>query len=314
MYRSASLGISSDSVAMHPPGRPLSRAAAPVLKLACPTENGSVFGDTKNVYSLKSSDEVVSPAVPIKTSDNEIPKRKAKGVDMRQPVRKIRLLEFFSETVKLLVGAHRKIFLVHKDMICVASPFFEAGFKPQWQKSGECIMELPEDDPTYFAPVLYWVYNNKVVCPTHDTRMTVEALSRIYCLAEKYQMPRLQNDLIDAMVYEIVTREQYICTSELNHIFRNSPPSSKLRLLAVNCTLTNWKSFDVKSWKQTGLNADLVFDIFLAFNKDPRAALRKTFLDSEYQYCELYHIHEAEQQGKCESLKLSEHVCADMSS
>ncbi|KAA8564553.1 hypothetical protein EYC84_011473 [Monilinia fructicola] len=279
MYRSASLDMPSDSVAMRPPGRPLSRAAAPVLdKSSRPTENGSVFGDPKNVHSLKSSDKVVNPAEPIKTNDAESLKRKAKanGVDMRQPEKKIRLLEIFSEVVKLLVGTHRKIFLVHKDMICAASPFFEAGFKPQWQKSGECIMELPEDDPTYFAPLLYWVYNNKVV-HVHET-MTVEALSRVYCLAEKYQMPRLQNDLIDAMVYEVVARNQYICISGLNEIFRNSLPGSKLRLLAVNCTLTNWRSFDLKRWKQTSLNTDLVFEILLAINKDPRAVLKRDFL------------------------------------
>ncbi|RAL66459.1 hypothetical protein DID88_006149 [Monilinia fructigena] len=93
MYRSASLDIPGDSVAMHPPGRLPSRAAAPVLKLSRPTDNDSVFSDIKNVYSLKSYDDVVSSTVPIKTSDNDIPKRKAKGVDMRQPVRKIRLLE-----------------------------------------------------------------------------------------------------------------------------------------------------------------------------------------------------------------------------
>lgn len=223
----------------------------------------------------------------------------------------------FSDTIKLVVGSlHYKptTFIIHKDLLCAASPFFEAGCKPVWQDGAECAMELPEDDPEYFASLAYWVYNNEVAYPDlhHMGRRSLHDLSGVYLLAEKYQMPRLQNDLIDAMVYETVTRDQCILPPILSMIFDDSPPASKLRLFAVNCTLNRWSDF--KAFVDTPnifFCPDFLFAMFSAFAHDPKAALKEKFLDFDNQFCELYHIHEAEQQGQCRTLKLPEHVCGD---
>lgn len=221
-----------------------------------------------------------------------------------------------SRTVKLIVGSSSsrlpKTFIVHQDMLCTASPFFEAGCKPEWQKGTECVMELPEDNPKYFGSLIYWVYNNDIVYPSQHPTMALEELAQIYLLAEKYQMPRLQNDLIDCMVYETVTNDQWIYPNSLKDIFNNSPPASKLRLFAVNCTLYNWRNFQYRDSKPEEFCADFLFDVFNAFAKNPNAGFKDTFLDSDNQYCELYHIHETEQQGQCTTLKLPEHVCGEL--
>ncbi|KAF7890563.1 hypothetical protein EAF00_008878 [Botryotinia globosa] len=334
MYRTASLDLPDDTMNMPPPSRIGSRSASrnatpPVLELSrpagngstlpttptlTPTHNNSIFGDVEKVS--KPADSITVNTKPVEQTEaienDSTAKRRISGVDMR-PYKKTRLLASFSETVTLIVGPKdgTKTFLVHKDMLCTASPVFEAGFKPEWQKGGDAIMELPEDDPRYFAPLVYWIYNNEMVYPHRFSAVPMMGLANVYHLAEKYQMPRLQNDLIDSLVYETVTNDGFFLLRDLTSIFKNSPAASKLRLFVVNSTLKNWTYVKHMACKPEDLCADFLFEIFSAFAEDPRAALKNTFLDSENQYCELYHIHEAEEQGKCKTLKLPEHVASD---
>ncbi|KAF7945425.1 hypothetical protein EAE96_010199 [Botrytis aclada] len=334
MYRSASLDLPDDSMSMPPPSRIGNRSASrnatpPVLKLSRPAENGSiltntptstpthsssVFGDVEKVSNSADSITVnPKPVEPIEAiEDDSTAKKRKSGVDMR-PYKKTRLLASFSETVILIVGTRdrAKTFVVHKDILCAASPFFEAGFKPEWQKGGDAIMKLPEDDPRYFAPLVYWIYNNEIVYPDDNVGIPMIRLAGVYHLAEKYQMPRLQNDLVDSLVYETVTNDDYFTPSSINSIFDNSPAASKLRIFVVNCSLKNWAKFRHFVSRPGDYCADFLFEIVKAFAMDPRAGLKDTFLDSDNQYCDLYHIHEAEEQGKCKSLKLPEHVASD---
>ncbi|KAM0181824.1 hypothetical protein ACHAPF_001348 [Botrytis cinerea] len=330
MYRSASLDLPDDTTRMPPPSRIGGRAAIrnatpPVLKLSRPTENvsilpntpiltrpthnNSVFGDVEKVSNPADSTSVNTKLVePAEAVENDsTAKRRIDGVDMR-PYKKTCLLASFSETVKLIVGpvVMSKTFVVHKNILCAASPVFEASFKPEWQEGVDATMKLPEDDPRYFAPLLYWIYNNEIVYPQGCS--TIEGLAEVYHLAEKYLMPRLQNDLIDSLVYETVTIDRIFLPESINSIFKNSPAASKLRLFVVNSTLKNWVLAKHFKSKPGDLCADFLFEIFSAFAEDPRAGLKETFLDSENQYCELYHIHEAEEQGKCKALKLPDHV------
>ncbi|TGO42079.1 hypothetical protein BHYA_0013g00840 [Botrytis hyacinthi] len=165
MFRSASLDLPDETMNMPPPSRIGSRSASrnatpPVLKLSPPAGNGTILPNTPTTVNTK-------PVEPTDAIENDsTAKRRTSGVDMC-PYKKTRLLASFSEIVKLIVGPKggNKTFLVHKDMLCAASPFFEAGFKPVWQKGGDATMELPEDDPIYFAPLVYWIYNNKIVYP-----------------------------------------------------------------------------------------------------------------------------------------------------
>ncbi|TGO30185.1 hypothetical protein BPAE_0007g00620 [Botrytis paeoniae] len=212
MYRSASLDFPDDTLNMPPPSRIGSRSASrnatpPVLKLSrpagngstlpntpiasihlTPTQNNSIFGDVEKVS--KSADFITvntKPVEPTEAIENDpTVKRRISGVDMR-PYKKTRLLASFSETVKLIVRPSRisKTFVVHKDILCAASPFFEAGFKPVWQKGGDATMELPEDDPRYLAPLVYWIYNNEIVYPHDNMGMPMIGLAEIYHLAEK---------------------------------------------------------------------------------------------------------------------------------
>ena len=68
-------------------------------------------------------------------------------------------LSFASGTVQVLVGPNKESFDVHKDIICLRSPFFEAACSERWSKSGQSsAIELPEDDPEVFNTYLSNLY------------------------------------------------------------------------------------------------------------------------------------------------------------
>ncbi|TGO76414.1 hypothetical protein BPOR_2499g00010 [Botrytis porri] len=103
------------------------------------------------------------------------------------------------------------------------------------------------------------------------------ALAEVYHLAEKYFMPRLQNDLIDSLVYETVTNSRFFVPCTITSIFDKSPPASKIRLFVVNSTLENWALVKHMACEPEDLCVEFLFKIFSAFAEDPRAGLKANF-------------------------------------
>jgi len=54
----------------------------------------------------------------------------------------------------LLVGSEKKPFMVHKDVLCGASPFFETACKPEWL-GDKWVIELPADEPDAINAMIY---------------------------------------------------------------------------------------------------------------------------------------------------------------
>jgi hypothetical protein len=49
--------------------------------------------------------------------------------------------------VTLVVGRNEDaIFTIHQNILCKASPFFEAACKSEWMKPDDRIIKLPEDN------------------------------------------------------------------------------------------------------------------------------------------------------------------------
>ncbi|TEY32386.1 hypothetical protein BOTCAL_0738g00040 [Botryotinia calthae] len=169
MYRSASLNLPDDTIRMPPPSRIGGRASSrnatpPVLKLSRPTENGSVLPNTPTLTRPTHNNSVFGDVEKI-SKPADFTTVNTKLVEPTEAVESDSTAKSFSETVKLIVGpvAMPKTFLVHKDILCAASPVSEASFKPVWQEGVDATMKLPDDDPRYFAPLVYWIYNNEIV-------------------------------------------------------------------------------------------------------------------------------------------------------
>src|SRR4051812_25080494 len=116
----------------------------------------------------------------------------------------------FGEVVTLIVGKSATKFIAHKKMLCAASPFFEAACKPEWQSADGCVITLPEADPEAVKMLLSWVYENDICVAIHHFFCDMDRLDsasglllKLYILGDKFQMPALQNDVIDALNDEV---------------------------------------------------------------------------------------------------------------
>jgi len=156
-----------------------------------------------------------------------------------------------NEVVTLVVGAEKKVFTVHKKLLCDRSAFFSKGFNGQFKEAAEGRMELPNDTSAAFECFLTWLYWDKTpplparlssaacdgnlafpISPTaEDIRSFVMTmLYPAYVLAEKFCLHDMQNRFMNA----IQDVHAQVCTlpdaKEIQFIYENTQENSKLRL------------------------------------------------------------------------------------
>lgn len=119
---------------------------------------------------------------------------------------------------------------------CSASAYFEKAFCGGWKES-DGRMALPEDDPRTFALLVHWLRTGKFNI-IHFT-MRVEGVAnslRLYVLVDKLQFLPMLPVIMDSIrsVWQLIFRD--FKPEEINYIYDNTPPSSKLRRLAIERT------------------------------------------------------------------------------
>lgn len=103
------------------------------------------------------------------------------------------------------MGPKEQCFMVHKNIICRRSRFFEAACAKKWTKPDKKI-RLPEDEPDAFAVYLECVYNQPQIVENEDqqddevTSAEWAVLFRTYILADKYGDLPSANNMIDRIM------------------------------------------------------------------------------------------------------------------
>lgn len=197
---------------------------------------------------------------------------------------------------------------VHKNIICAASSFFEAACKPEWMKPEDRVIKLPEDDPKIIQMIIYWAYHD-TICIPEDSKDTMwdtdleEALetdlglsTKIYLIAEKYQVHRLKNDAIDTIIEK--NSSQWLPVSLVSHAYGNTIPDSRLRRLMLNIVRFDFTSngIDFESYAPL-MCCEFLVDLAMAqFSIDgdkyakyvPNAS---DVQDPQHDSCKRYHSH-----------------------
>lgn len=147
--------------------------------------------------------------------------------------------------VSVTVGSAKTPFRVHRDLLCDESPFFKAAFAKEFKEASEGILDLPEDDVDTFDRFIQWMYSGEYGLSggfeTHaEADERYNQLARLYILADKLQVPRLKNDVVNKF-FEVKVKARCVprC-STVSYIFKNSLNSSLLRKLMVD-----WYAWDV---------------------------------------------------------------------
>lgn len=99
----------------------------------------------------------------------------------------------------MLVGPDKQAYKLHKELLIHKSPFFKACLAAPMKEQHENEVVLPEDSCKGFDFIVDWMYQKKV------RRMQelddVESTMGGYVQADKYGLPDLQNQLIDALAF-----------------------------------------------------------------------------------------------------------------
>jgi hypothetical protein len=219
----------------------------------------------------------------------------------------------FGEIVTLIVGKSATKLMAHKKMLCAASPFFEAACKHEWQNADACVIALPEADPEVVKMLLSWVYEDDICVATHHFFCDIEHLDnasglllKLYILGDKFQMPALQNDVIDALNDEVLKREGY-GWQFMNYAFKETSETDPLRLFLVYFAICEWSADKLQSYK-SHLCPEFTHSMAVEFlkcrsNEETIDSLKDL---SGGTFCTLFHRHSSSLQTKpeCRSFSL----------
>jgi hypothetical protein len=111
--------------------------------------------------------------------------------------------------VTFVVGADAepKPFTLHKETVCNQSPYCDNAFNGGSREAETHLMTLEDVDPSVFGLLLSWFYGSKIAKRKVGERkdvilsQTPVELAKLWVLAKRFQMPRLQNAVVDEIFH-----------------------------------------------------------------------------------------------------------------
>jgi hypothetical protein len=91
----------------------------------------------------------------------------------------------------LNVGTPETPFDVHLELLCDSSPYFNRLFIDRFARVPPATVRLPDDDPGAFTEFLNWVYRGTIF--QNQLHPPLIELFRLWVLADKFEVPELQN-------------------------------------------------------------------------------------------------------------------------
>ena len=157
--------------------------------------------------------------------------------------------------VDIYVGASRKQYQVHKTLLCHRSAFFRAAFCGPFMEAASSTLSMVDDAPEVFDLVVRWIYkgtidpltrehlrssnnNNSSSSSSSDNTRTTTAAPlihlQLFVLADKLQMPDLQDCVLDAIRRGLRRANTYLAPGQIVYVLNNAPATSVLRRFTVD--------------------------------------------------------------------------------
>ena len=140
------------------------------------------------------------------------------------------------ELVTFLIGKDQRKYLVHKSFACCYSPVLNAAFTGSFIEGQTQTYILEDTTPSAFERFVNWLYTQKI--EAYDKKdenwgIFFNNTVRLYVLAQKFLIPRLQNCVMDAIDNaEFVSGR--VPTSEIVYVWESTPSESPLRRLLLH--------------------------------------------------------------------------------
>jgi BTB/POZ domain len=132
--------------------------------------------------------------------------------------------------VTIKVGPQEIPFIIHKSIICSASPFFRRALEGQFKEGEESVVSLPEEDEETFESFMNVVYNeyrnlSKEWARTWKIGSLFDRMISLHIFADKIGMITLQNEIIKDFFCRIARPDNLECYP-LTAIYRLYHPSA----------------------------------------------------------------------------------------
>ncbi|KAI4747143.1 hypothetical protein E4T50_02498 [Aureobasidium sp. EXF-12298] len=151
----------------------------------------------------------------------------------------------YSEMVTVVVGDSKQPFVLHKGLLCFYSDFFRAAFEGSFKESTERKIDLPDVGIDVFKAFQVWLYSQSL-CNFEDPQDSSQpptfpqwhVMALLWVFGDKYQIPLLQNSVIDALM-DRIKETQAFHTVIVQVAYQQTMQASPLRRFAIDrCVFT----------------------------------------------------------------------------
>ncbi|KAE9381301.1 hypothetical protein N431DRAFT_457902 [Stipitochalara longipes BDJ] len=146
------------------------------------------------------------------------------------PISKVPDFSKLDEFVTFIIGPKKTKFLVHKNFACDSSPVLKAAFNGPFVEGQTQTYKLDDTTENAFTLLSQFFYTQKLDGDLGGKDNVVLSLCRLWILAEKLPMPRLQNISIDR-IEGLRLQENQIDATVFMYVWDNTVYGSPLRRL-----------------------------------------------------------------------------------
>jgi hypothetical protein len=194
--------------------------------------------------------------------------------------------------VTVIIGTEdsKQTFIIHKDLICHYSPFFSAAFNGNFIEGTTQTMNLPDIDADIFGLLVHWLYTQQLDLDPKDRDSNVLPLAKLWRLAERCLITKLQNSIMDTLTPLVEYAEKQNLKDFLHYAYE-SKEKSPLKRLAANRMAWTVTAHALGAWiEDEHLPEGILIDIVMSLKKDHvpgKVAGNNAFGDARDYYVEV---------------------------
>ncbi|KAF2635856.1 hypothetical protein P280DRAFT_522630 [Massarina eburnea CBS 473.64] len=208
-------------------------------------------------------------------------------------------LAALGEAVNIIVGAEKKRFLIHKDIICHHSEYFRVAFNGEWKEADDKDVVLEDVDAGMFGIFVSWLYTSKLPygsdwlaayrnCNKTSPVSNFGILILNACvLGERLLAQKFSQEAHNYYI-DLRSPSGY---DEVIYAYKNLPEDSSILQMMVDTQCTYWDRHDSK--EDQSLHSQLphkfLFDVMVRFS-EVRDWIPARYKKYRRETCE-YHIH-----------------------
>ena len=149
--------------------------------------------------------------------------------------------------VDVFVGAKRKTFRLHEDLLCDRSDYFKATFQGEFAEAKSKELYLPDDDDASFELFVNWLYGGdpRIQQPSNDEQLSIHF--GLLALAEKILIEHLRNLVTDHIRGYYRDCKARVSARDLSFVFENIGGHLMQRSMTVVAAMQTLKSSSNKA-------------------------------------------------------------------